>query len=73
MSATGPSRTSVMLKARAVLLIFGLAMTSVALVKLIDAKLALAHVAPWSYLGLLGLVAVLVALGSPWSGRIRND
>lgn len=59
--------------ARAALLGFGLIVVTVALVELIGVQLALTKVAPWSYVGLVGLAAVLAALGSPRSRRIGHD
>lgn len=72
-AAPRSSRISLKRAVRVTLLIFGLVLTTVAMVELIDAKLALHHVAPWSYLGLIGLAAVIAALGSPRSRRVGND
>jgi hypothetical protein len=59
--------------ARPVLLGFWLIVVTVALVELIGVQLALTKVAPWSYLGLVGLAAVAIALGSPRRSRIGDD
>jgi Na+-transporting NADH:ubiquinone oxidoreductase subunit NqrB len=61
------------LVARGVLLVLGLVATTVAFVELVDVKLSLAHVAPWWYLGLIGIAAVLLALGSPRRARLPGD
>jgi hypothetical protein len=54
-------------------LVVGLVLITRALVGLVDTHLAVSRVAPWWYLGVIGLVAVLLALGSPWSGRDPGD
>jgi hypothetical protein len=59
--------------ARAALLAVGLIVVTIALVELIDVQLALNKISPWSYLGLFGLAAVVLALGSPWSSHIGDD
>ena len=58
---------------RGVLLALGLLVITVAFLGLVDVRLVLGDVAPWWYLGLIGLVMVLIALGSPWGGRIPDD
>jgi len=55
------------------LLGFGLVVMTVALVGLIDRQLDPFDADPWWYLGLIGLIAVLLALGSPRSGRVPTD
>lgn len=59
--------------ARGTLLVVGLVLITRALVGLVDTHLAVSRAAPWWYLGVIGLVAVLLALGSPWSGRDPGD
>ena len=58
---------------RGMLLGFGLVVMTVALVGLIDRQLDPFDADPWWYLGLIGLIAVLLALGSPRSGRVPTD
>jgi hypothetical protein len=65
--------TSIRWTARASMLGIGLIAVTVALVELIDVQLALTKISPWSYLGLFGLAAVVVALGSPWSTHVGDD
>jgi hypothetical protein len=54
-------------------LVVGLVLITRALVGLVDTHLAVSRASPWWYLGVIGLVAVLLALGSPWSGRAPGD
>jgi hypothetical protein len=58
---------------RGALLVFGVITMTVALVGSFDAEFVYVAVEPWWYLGIVGLVAVLVALGSPWTGRLPTD
>jgi hypothetical protein len=58
---------------RGMLLIFGIGVMTVALVGLMDQRLDPFDADPWWYVGLVGLVAVLFALGSPRSGRIPDE
>lgn len=51
--------------ARIALLLAGLAIVTVSFIALVDEQLASGGVEPWSYLGAIGIVAVLLALGSP--------
>jgi hypothetical protein len=55
--------------ARVTVLVVGLALMTRALVGLMDEHLDVARAAPWWYLGVIGLVAVALALGSPRTGR----
>ncbi len=50
---------------RAALLVIGLATAVVAFIGLVDERLVVARAAPWWYVGLVGVAAVLLALGSP--------
>jgi hypothetical protein len=59
--------------ARVLLLGFGVAVSALAFVGLLDDRLELADIEPWWYLALIGIVAVLLALGSPRAGRVSND
>jgi hypothetical protein len=59
--------------ARGLLLGFGVVVSMLAFVGLLDDKLELADIEPWWYLALIGVVAVLLALGSPWAGGVSND
>ena len=58
---------------RALLLAFGLAVTTLSFVELVDVRLLVIDAAPWWYLGVIGLAAMLVALGSPWKDRVPTD
>ena len=69
-AASRPTRFVV---ARGILLAFGVVITTVAFVGLVETKLLLADAAPWWYLGLVGLAAMLIALGSPRNGRVPTD
>lgn len=74
-SPTSPSLGAPVVRrvARGMLLGFGLVLVTVALVGLIDRQLDPFDADPWWYLGLIGLVGVLLALGSPRSGRVPTD
>jgi hypothetical protein len=64
-SSSRSSRAATTRLARAVLLVSGVAATTIAFVGLIDEQLVVAGAAPWWYLGIAGIVATLLALGSP--------
>jgi hypothetical protein len=59
--------------ARVALLVVGLAIMTVSFIALVDEHLVLTGAEPWSYLGAIGIVAVLVALGSPWDTGASTD
>jgi hypothetical protein len=66
-------RTTAFHVARAILLVVGLALSTVSFVGLLDKHLVLARVGYLPYLGLIGLAAMLVGLGSPWRERAPVD
>jgi hypothetical protein len=65
-------RDAVLSTLRRVLLFGGVAAITVALVGSLDAEFSVVGIDPWWQLGVLGLVAVLVGLGSPWAGRLPS-
>jgi hypothetical protein len=73
MAASRSVATVMRRAARGLLLGFGVVVSMLAFVGLLDDKLELADIEPWWYLALIGVVAVLLALGSPWAGGVSND
>ena len=64
--SVGVPTGSVLLRVvRVVLLVGGLTAMAVAFIGLVDEQLAVVGAAPWSYVGVIGMVATLLALGSP--------
>jgi uncharacterized membrane protein len=59
--------------ARWIVALVGVTLTVLSLVRLIEVDNRATEASPWWYLGLTGLVLVLVALGSPWSARNAAD
>jgi hypothetical protein len=58
---------------RVVLLVIGVATMTFALLGFLDAEFVLVGVEPWWQVGLLGIAAALIALGSPWAASIDRD
>jgi hypothetical protein len=67
------SRRGAVRAARVVLLVAGVTVTTASFVGLIDEHLAVVGAEPWWYIGAVGIVAVLVALGSPWNTGRPGD
>jgi hypothetical protein len=59
--------------ARVALLVAGVAVSAVSFIGLVAVQLDVRDAAPWWYLGVAGIVAVLVAIGSPWSPGRPGD
>ena len=51
------------------MLAVGVGLTTLSFVHLVDVHLRLAQAAPWWWVGLIGVAATLLALGTPWSSR----
>jgi hypothetical protein len=71
--ATRSRRDTALATLRVVLLLGGVAAITVALLGSLDAEFAVVGVDPWRQLGVVGLAAVLVGLGSPWAGRLPTN
>jgi hypothetical protein len=73
MRGLSPSHRNAVRVARVGLLVAGIVITAVAFLGLVDAQLVVVHAAPWWWVGLIGMVAVVLGLGSPWDGRGPGD
>lgn len=51
----------------------GVALTTVSFGLLVDEHDRAIGAAPWWWLGLVGVAITVLALGSPWSARVRRD
>ncbi|HEY7107514.1 MAG TPA: hypothetical protein VH986_13990 [Acidimicrobiia bacterium] len=58
---------------RGALLVIGVGTMTVALVGFLDSEFVLVGVEPWWHVGLAGIAAALIALGSPWTAGIGPD
>ena len=54
---------------RWLLLAAGVTLTTVAFVHLVEVNDRIAHASPWWWVGLIGVAATMLALGSPWPRR----
>ncbi|HXY91679.1 MAG TPA: hypothetical protein VEP49_04325 [Acidimicrobiia bacterium] len=68
-----PPRSTLVLVLRAILLVAGVVAIAAALVGSFDAEFVFLGVDPWWHVGLGGLIAVVIALGSPFAGRVSTD
>ena len=53
-------------------LIVGVGLTTLSFVRLVEVHNQVAHAAPWWWLGLIGVAVTVLALGAPWSARLRR-